>query len=101
MNQSITLHNLLLPQDTIDHICSFLFYTTEESKKRNKQKYTRVIRDFKRVHIDRINTWGSSINRVTIFIILPIDTLIVATICTRCNNYVKILPKKHFICHCV
>lgn len=102
MNQSVALYNLPLATDIIHHVCSFLYYTEQESIQRNKQKYKRVLRDFKRIYFDRMNTWGPTfVTRVNIFIILPTRTLIVANICTRCNNYVKNFPKKHFICQCI
>lgn len=103
MNKAIAAHNLLLPSDMINHICSFLFYTKEESRKRNKQKYTRVIREIKRIQIDNLYSWGySNIPCTTIIKILPkYHTLIISHICKRCNNYVKKIQNHHFICHCV
>ena len=38
---------LNLPSETVDHICSFAFYTKQQIITKNKKKYNRVLRQLK------------------------------------------------------
>ena len=47
MNKVIATHNLSFPPDMIHHICSYLFYTVEETIAQQKEKYKPI---FKQIH---------------------------------------------------
>ena len=44
MNKAIAAHNLLLPSDMINHICSYIFCTIEESITQQKEKYKPIFK---------------------------------------------------------
>ena len=45
MNKSIAVMNLQLPNDVLDSICSFIYYTKEQSIINHKLNYTKIICD--------------------------------------------------------
>jgi hypothetical protein len=105
MNKSIILQQLSLPNDIVNYICEFVFYTHSQSIERHRQKYNKIICNMKKIKFDRISTWGPmttwKINLVTIYIVLPFSNqLIIYNICYTCGNYVKKSKCKHFICKC-
>ena len=100
MEKSFIVYHLALPQEMIDHICSFVFYTIEESRKRNREMYSTVVYEYK--HIRREQMISFRPNIVSFYYILPIhNQLIVSVICYTCGNYVK--PTHHYkkiVCQC-
>lgn len=51
MDKSIAVLQLPLQDDTLDLICSFLFYTVSQIKQRNKQKYKLVLKQISCIHV--------------------------------------------------
>jgi hypothetical protein len=49
MNKSLVVHQLPLNHDVINHICSFIFYTYNESIFRNINKYNTMVNDLKQI----------------------------------------------------
>lgn len=39
MNKSVDVLQILLPQDVLNNICNYLFYSLEQSREQNKQKF--------------------------------------------------------------
>jgi hypothetical protein len=104
MEKSKIVHQLALPQDAVDHICSFVFYSVEESTKRKRQMYSTVVREHKRVRKEELMSWGPDVvSSHTVYFVLPrSNQLILAHICSICGNYVKKLHcSKKIVCQCV
>jgi len=45
MNKSIAVMNLQLPRDIANYVCSFIYYTEEESIQRHRTNYTEIVYD--------------------------------------------------------
>ena len=45
MNKSIAVMNLPLPRDVVNYLCSFVYYTAEESCRRIRNNFYDVIND--------------------------------------------------------
>ncbi len=105
MEKSKIVQHLALPQDALDHICSFVFYSIAESTKRKREMYSTVVREYKRVRKEEITSYGPPhiISNHTVYFVLPrTNQLIIACVCCRCGNYVKPLYRsKKFVCQCV
>ncbi len=105
MEKSLIVQQLELPQDALDHICSFIFYSIIESTKRKREMYSIVMRECKRVRKEELVAWGNNVLRInTVYYVLPRgNQLIFACICCNCGNYVKpsYYPSKNIVCKCV
>lgn len=89
MNKSIVVHQLPLPQDMIDSICSFLFYTQTQSMIRNIANYTIVVNDLKRLR--RVGSFESrEFPCAFIYYYHPRDIDLIKNIimCNRCGEYI-------------
>jgi hypothetical protein len=89
MNKSIVVHQLPLPQDNIDSICSFLFYTKIQSMIRNIAKYNIVVNDLK--YLQRIGSFESrAFPCAFIYYYHPRDIDLIKNIimCNRCGKYI-------------
>lgn len=93
--KNIIVHQLPIPTEVIDHICSFMYYRVEETVSRNKIKYNRVICDlFYTVRLDRCfhHNWNYSCNKcyATVFIYnVQCNFDIQIYICCKCGNYTR------------
>jgi hypothetical protein len=105
MEKSKIVHQLLLPQDAVDYICSFVFYSVAESTKRKREMYSNVVRQYKRVRREELMTWGPNvISSYTVYFILPrSNQLVLACMCCTCGNYRKpsYYPLKKIVCQCI
>jgi hypothetical protein len=104
MEKIMIVHHLALPQDAVDHICSFIFYTEKDVMLRTIDKYNIVIHECKHVRKEQMMTWGINIiPDYTIYFVLPRgNQLILAHICSNCGNYtIKMYRSKHIVCQCV
>ena len=45
MNKSVAVMNLPIPRDVANYLCSFVYYTVEESIQRHRTNYTDIISD--------------------------------------------------------
>ena len=45
MNKSIAVMNLSLPRDVVNYLCSFIYYTVEESNQRIRNNFYDVVND--------------------------------------------------------
>ena len=45
MNKSVAVMNLPLPRDVVNHLCSFVYYTVEESSQRIRNNFYNVLND--------------------------------------------------------
>jgi hypothetical protein len=106
MHKSILLYQLSLPSDTIKIVCSFLFYTVEQSIQHHKQQYYHIIRDIQRTKITYSFSQGC-MNRLQCIITIihmnnahPIWLRI--RICNECREYIKhqIEKTQLFVCQC-
>ena len=106
MHKSNLLYQLLLPPDTVTIICSFLFYTVEQSIAYHKQKYQTVLDDIRRTRISYTFSQGY-MNRLQCIINIihmnnanPIWFRI--RICNECRQYIKQQSWKtrFFVCQC-
>lgn len=102
MNKSIALKQLQIPPDITDYICSFLFYTIDESIQHTKQKFTSVVNDlFYTVRIDKPYISGLFHSHLHIYSTMFIYNVqstfdIQFYICNPCGNYIQ--PTKK--CNC-
>ena len=95
MNKSIAVQQLTLPYDILDHICSLLYYTKEQTLQNNKIKYTKVVNDlFYTVRIERTSPFISIV--VIYNIQCRFDTTLYMCIC---GNYRYPLCKRN--CRCL
>jgi len=104
MEKSKIVQQLALPQNALDYICSFVFYTVAESTKRKREMYSTVVREYKRVRKEEIMTWGPNvISSHTVYFILPRgNQMILACMCCACGNYIKpsYYPSTKIVCQC-
>uniref|UniRef100_A0A6C0B944 Uncharacterized protein n=1 Tax=viral metagenome TaxID=1070528 RepID=A0A6C0B944_9ZZZZ len=104
MEKSMIVQHLVLPQDVLDHICSFVFYTEIDVMIRNVTNYNIVLGEYKRVRKESLLSWGPTIiSNYTVYFILPRgNQLILANLCSTCGNYTKPLYRSnHILCQCV
>jgi hypothetical protein len=90
MNKSIVMHQLPLPQDTIDSICSFVFYTKTQSVIRNIARYNIVVHDLKR--LQRVGSFETRVFPCAfIYYYHPIDIDLIKNIimCNKCGEYIN------------
>ena len=106
MHKSNLLYQISLPKDTIQIVCSFLFYTVEQSIEYNKKKYKDVINDIRRTTITYAFSQGY-MNRLQCIVNVihmnhanPIWFRI--RICNECRQYIKkqIWKTRFFVCQC-
>jgi len=106
MHKSNLLYQITLPHDIMNIVCSFLFYTVEQSIEYHKEKYYDVIRDIPRIKITYVFSQGY-MNRLQCNITIvhmnnshPIWFRI--RICNECRQYIKhqIERTKLFVCQC-
>ncbi len=89
MKKSLVVHQLPLPQDTIDSICSFLFYTKTQSVIRNISRYNVLVYDLKRLR--RVGSFESrEFPCAFIYYYHPIDIDLIQNIimCNSCGEYI-------------
>jgi hypothetical protein len=89
MKKSLVVHQLPLPQDTIDSICSFLFYTKTQSVIRNIAKYNVVVNELKRLR--RVGSFESrEFPCAFIYYYHPRDIDLINNIimCNSCGEYI-------------
>jgi hypothetical protein len=106
MHMSKLLYQISLPKDIMNLICSFLFYTVEQSIEYHKEKYYDVIRDISRIKINYVFSQGY-MNRLQCIVNIihmnnanPIWFRI--RICNECRQYIKhqIEKTRLFVCQC-
>jgi hypothetical protein len=106
MHKRNLLYKLPLPNDTVGIVCSFLFYTVDQSIQHHKQKYKNVIHDIRRTKITYSFSQGC-MNRLQCIITIihmnnanPIWLRI--RICNECREYIKHQFEKTqlFVCQC-
>ena len=103
MEKIVLVNNLSLPQELIDHIFSFGFYTLDQCIEQNKKKHKKVLKDIKddvRINNVPLYTPAGSI-MYFIYIEFPIRQrkVIYANLCGDCNNFIH-LKRKSFGCSC-
>ncbi len=89
MNKSIAVQNLPLPQDIINSICSFIFYTKTQCLLRNLTNYNIVVNDLKRLL--RVGSFQSSAFPCAfIYYHHPRNINLIKNIiiCNWCGNYI-------------
>jgi hypothetical protein len=104
MEKSIAVYQLKLPQEVINYICSFGFYTLEQCIEQNKKKHKKVLKDIKddvRINNVPLYTPNGTI-MYCIYIEFPIRQrkVIYANLCGDCNNFIH-LKRKSFGCRCL
>ena len=101
MEKIIAVQQLALPQDVVDHICSFVFYTEIDVIIRNVDNYNVMLNEYKRVRRELLPLFPP--NTTCVYYILPRgNQLTVCTFCSTCGNYVKPTYRSAmFICKCV
>ena len=106
MHMSNLLYQISLPKDIMNLICSFLFYTVEQSIEYHKEKYYDVIRDIPRIKINYVFSQGY-MNRLQCIVNIihmnnanPIWFRI--RICNECRQFIKhqIERTRLFVCQC-
>ena len=104
MEKIKVVNKLLLPQEIIDYICSFGFYTLEQCIEQNKQIHKDVLRDIKDdVRINNVPLYtptGSIMYCIYIEFPLRERKVIYANLCGDCNNFIH-LRRKSFGCRCL
>jgi|LauGreDrversion4_2_1035121.scaffolds.fasta_scaffold11636_4 hypothetical protein len=106
MHKSKLLYQLSLPKDTVTIICSFLFYTVEQSIQHHKKHYQDVLDDIRRTKITYtfsqgyMNRLQCKINIIHMNNAHPIWLCI--RICNECRQYIKkqIERTRLFVCQC-
>ncbi len=104
MEKIIVINNLSLPQELINYICSFGFYTLEQCIEKNKKKHLKLLNDIKHdVRISNVPLYrrdGSIM--YCIYMEFPIRErkVIYANLCGECNNFIH-LKRKSFGCRCL
>jgi hypothetical protein len=103
MNKSVVVHQLQLPQDAIEHICRFIFYTVEECIEKNKNKFKKVLLDVKNdVRIEHVPFYSG--NNVMYFMTFqfPIrhHKVIYTNLCGTCGNFIILRNCNSFRCRC-
>ena len=106
MHKSNLLYQISLSKDIIDIVCSFLFYTVEQSIEYHKQKYYDVIYDIPRTKITYtfsqgyLNRLQCVVNMIHMNNANPIWFRI--RICNECRQYIKkqIWRKTSIVCQC-
>jgi phage tail protein X len=90
MKKSMIIHQMSLPQDMIDSICSFLFYTKTQSVIRNIAHYNIVVNDLKRLR--RVGSFETrEFPCAFIYYYHPIDLDLIKNIimCNQCGQYIS------------
>jgi hypothetical protein len=104
MEKLLTVHKMQLPQEIIDYICSFGFYTLEQCIEQNKIKHKKVLKDIKYdVRINNVplyTTSGSVIYCVYMEFPVREHKVIYANLCGKCNDFIH-LKRKSFGCRCL
>jgi hypothetical protein len=104
MEKVLILHKIQLPQEILDYICSFGFYTLEQCIEQNKIKHKKVLRDIKddvRINnVPLLRPCGSTIYCVYIEFPIRDRKVIYANLCGECNNFIH-LQRKSFGCRCL
>jgi hypothetical protein len=105
MERSHLVHMLKLPIDTIDCICSFLFYTLQQSIERNKKKYKKLFNDIQQIEISHIKMYYRLGGSFMYFMIIqyPIKEhkVVYTNLCNDCGNFIHVSnPYKCFGCRC-
>ena len=52
MNKILVVKQLQLPQELVDYLCSYLFYTIEQTTQRNISIFNEVVRDIDNLIIE-------------------------------------------------
>jgi|UniRef100_A0A6C0B7K8 hypothetical protein len=104
MEKALIIHKMPLPQELVDYICSFGFYTLEQCIEQNKKKHKKVLKDIKddvRINNVPLYTPNGTI-MYCIYIEFPIRQrkVIYANLCGDCNNFIH-LKRKSFGCRCL
>jgi hypothetical protein len=103
MHKSVLLHQISLPNDTVDIICSFLFYTVEQSIQHHKKTYKNVLNDIRRTKITYAFSQGY-MNRLQCIVHMNNYNRIWFRIhiCNECRQYIKkqIWKKTSMVCQC-
>jgi|LauGreDrversion4_2_1035121.scaffolds.fasta_scaffold11636_2 hypothetical protein len=104
MEKSIALYQLKLPQEVIEYICSFGFYTLEQCIEQNKQNQKKLLKDIKEgVRINNVPLYtltGSILYCVYIQYPLRERKVIYANLCGNCNDFIH-LKRVSFGCKCL
>ena len=101
MDKSIAVLQLPLLQDSIDNICSYLFYTVSQIIKRNKEKYKPVLQRISCIRIS-CTTSRSMIRGLLMYhnrIYYENKKLYINT-CGECGHYRKYVNKHPVSCQC-
>jgi len=101
MNKSIVVLQLPLFRDTLDHICSFLFYTVAQNIEQTKQKYKSVFQQIQNLIRYSLKSHSIFQDFFMYHIQLHYDNKILQlNICGDCCNYCQYSSKKSISCQC-
>ena len=105
MERSHLVHMLKFPADTIDCICSFLFYTFQQCIERNKQKYKNLFSDIQQIETTYLKIYyrinGPFMYTMNILYPLREHKAVHTMLCGQCNNFINICrPTDCFGCKC-
>ena len=95
MNKSIAVMNVPLPRDILNHVCSFIYYTEDQSIKKHKLNYTEIVYDlFYTIRLEEVRT-----NYYTVMIYnITSNFDIIIHIC-KCGDYRYKYHKRHCKCN--
>ena len=102
-DKSYLLYRLKLPKDIIDCICSFVFYTQEQSIERNKQKFKDLFKDIQQIEISHIPIYykrGGSFIFMIIQYPLREHNTVYTNLCNDCSNFINVKSYRCFGCNC-
>ena len=98
------IQKMQLPQEVVDYICSFGFYTLEQCIEKNKKKQKKLLHDIKHgIRINNVPLYKSTGSVMyCVYIEFPIRErkVIYANLCGDCNNFIH-LKRKSFGCRCL
>ena len=104
MEKVLMIHNMNLPQEVIDYICSFGFYTFDQCIQQNKNIFKKVLRDIKEdVRINNVPLYTSTGYEIYyIYMQFPIRQrkVIYANLCGKCHDFIH-LKRKSYGCRCL
>jgi hypothetical protein len=104
MEKVLMIQKMQLPQEVVDYICSFGFYTLEQCIEKNKKKQKSLLHDIKYgIRINNVPLYKSTGSVMyCVYIEFPIRErkVIYANLCGDCNNFIH-LKRKSFGCRCL
>jgi hypothetical protein len=101
MNIITVIYQLQLPSDSLDLICSFLFYTLNECIERYKQKNKKMLNDITQIETNYVDI-PSRTKKYYMNILYPLreHKVIHTYLCGVCGNFINIFRINSFGCKC-